>query len=1070
MKLKKVRYILIILLLHVYFLSNGQDATPDLSKKVTLTAGNYSLGEILDALAKQGFNITYDAQNLPLNIRFHIKYNNPNLEKILNLITSNSPISYSLIDNYIIFKRKNPDEFYVLSGRIIDNSTSEPIIAANIYIKEKQNGCITDTNGFFSIKLPPSEYTLTFSCIGYEKTVLRVKNYENQQLNIKLTPSQKEIDEVIISGEKNNQDILNKGMAIESLSSKEISKLSNSNASEALHATMPGVWVIKSSGLPGDHHNIRVRGISSIIATLDPLFIVDGFQVPIINLYSMGISDLNANDIDKITVYKDASATNMYGYQGGNGVILINTKNGGKNQINFSSTHGIQKVSKMYNLMNSLEFYTTMDDIYKKFDKRIYAYYPKYDSSITNDNWQDKIFKTGEINEYNLSASGNIKGYYYYISGSYTQHDGIIQNTNYKRQTFTSKIRKTFKDRLDISLIYWGSYQENHNNLNNIGGNNLLYEGISKPPSFKTLKIKPSKVVTDLINYNDPDSLVHNTNKNLNISIHNIGASTNLKISKEIDIFASSSLGFRTNTFDINYVNLNQFKDEKYLLADKENYIILDQQVYLQWHKQMGKHDFFGKIMYKKYIDNAYWDFDTTNYLAENKEPDKGIFIKGSLILNGFKGTILRSIQSTYAQLGYNFAEKYFIQFSVNKQVLNEDKTIGIEQIFPSVALMWNIHNESLIKNWEWLNNLSLYANWGISGNYPLNGLKNFKFTSRGYYYGDSLIVGSSIYTLANRKLKEEEIHEYNLGSKASVLNNRVKIKLNFFDKINENMILIKSIPQIYNGGLSYINVGIIETRGWEYSVTIQPFNSKNFSWLSHINITTGSQIINQLDVTYHDTASKDELRPDFILKEGEKFGQMKGYKYYGYWTTEDELKKNTEAYQNLRNEEGMKFSKSREVVGKSVPDYSWNWLNTFTIHDFTIDILWYGVSGITKYNATRAATYSTGTNKEIKKFITDSVPGFSSVTFLHSSYFFEDASYIKLKQLRFSYQHPKKIFNTAMATFALSFENLITFTKYKGYDPESTIYTENGFSDNAIDHGAYPNPVSIYASISLTF
>jgi hypothetical protein len=159
-----------------------------------------------------------------------------------------------------------------------------------------------------------------------------------------------------------------------------------------------------------------------------------------------------------------------------------------------------------------------------------------------------------------------------------------------------------------------------------------------------------------------------------------------------------------------------------------------------------------------------------------------------------------------------------------------------------------------------------------------------------------------------------------------------------------------------------------------------------------------------------------------------------------------------------------------KTIIGNSIPDFTFNWLNVFEFKNFSCEMLWYGVVGIDKYNATKASTFLTGTNAEVRNFVNEKLKCITDATFYESSYFVEDASFVRLKTLSFSYNQTKKIASRINMKYTLSFENLITLTRYSGYDPEATIYTNNNFTDNAMDRGAYPNPQGIYFSINMTF
>jgi len=219
-----------------------------------------------------------------------------------------------------------------------------------------------------------------------------------------------------------------------------------------------------------------------------------------------------------------------------------------------------------------------------------------------------------------------------------------------------------------------------------------------------------------------------------------------------------------------------------------------------------------------------------------------------------------------------------------------------------------------------------------------------------------------------------------------------------------------------------------------------------------------------------------DILIPKFVIEENRQMGNIYGYKCLGKWTQEDRDAK-TNRYIN-RGE--MKFlnadstnkkldDKDKVVIGNAIPQYTWNLTNTFRIYNFSIDLLWYAVIGIEKFNATRAATFMAVTNKEINNYINDTLPVIRYEEFYQSDLFIDDASFIRLKTITVSYEPSKVFIKNAKINLSISFENLITMTKYRGYDPEATIFTDNNFSDNAIDKGAVPNPKAMYISLGIT-
>ena len=314
------------------------------------------------------------------------------------------------------------------------------------------------------------------------------------------------------------------------------------------------------------------------------------------------------------------------------------------------------------------------------------------------------------------------------------------------------------------------------------------------------------------------------------------------------------------------------------------------------------------------------------------------------------------------------------------------------------------------------------------------------------------------------------------------------------YNKINRNLIIMRDIPGYFGGGEMFYNIGEIETRGKEITIEILPVLTENITWYSKFNFTSYAQKVNKLDL---DSVIKfmntdDILLPSFMITQNQDLGVIYGYKYLGsratvgnQGTALSRAYYNGLFYLNADSSNARLEINDMVPIGNSIPRLIMNWYNSFSFKNITMDMLWSAVLGVDKYNSTRAATYVAGTNREINTFIYDSIYAIASTSlnngssseqdpyagaFYQSSYFVEDASFIRLKQLVFSYSPEWKLCNRIDMKFSLILENLVTLTHYKGYDPETSIYTDNNFSDNAIDRGAYPNPKSFYISITLRY
>lgn len=247
-------------------------------------------------------------------------------------------VFFGLLFSGIIYSQdKDILASYEIQGIVLDSTNGDTLIGVTVLLKNTQKGIIPNSSGIFKLSLSPGNHILVFSYTGYEQKEVRVSLFNNLIIQVMLSPKYTAIEEVKITGQRKFFGYMEYGREIPSIGAKTIEKQSVNNASDILHASVPGVWATKTSGSPGDHEKIRIRGQSSFFSSAEPLYVVDGVPVPIVNMSSLGIADLNINDIENVTVLKDASSTALYGFQGGNGVVLIDTKKGSENEINFST-------------------------------------------------------------------------------------------------------------------------------------------------------------------------------------------------------------------------------------------------------------------------------------------------------------------------------------------------------------------------------------------------------------------------------------------------------------------------------------------------------------------------------------------------------------------------------------------------------------------------------------------------------------------------------------------------------------------------------------------------------------
>ena len=1097
--------------------SQEKESSVSISTVVELPSRKMSVKQALDELFKiPGLSIVYGSNEKIANNTITFPSRSSSIENILKEIELQAPVDFIKNNGHIIVKNRKLEESYTISGKLKDSATKEGLISANILVEGTSLGFVTDNDGYFSFTLKPGNYALIFRYIGYEEKIVEVKLFKNTSLNIDLKVKQHQINSINIQGSYNSIEPLEKGRDIKTIDSKVIGKLNTNNVNDVLQGRVEGVWTTKSSGAPGDHHKIRIRGISSIFGSSDPLYVVDGAIIPIVNFENIGISDLNSHDIEKITVLKDASSTALYGNMGSNGVIIIDTKKGGAvPQISFNVKQGFQDFTKRYPFQSTEEFFNTLvlsDDLintgfYKIFpSSQRYEKYPVYRDSLGNTlagrDYQDELFRTGYISEYQLSGSGNIKTVDYYISGNYYNHKGVIQNTNYNKYTLTANLSKTFAEKLSIRLLYKGSYQINKNTLDNYLGNNVILKGINYEPAYEstpdTFLYKADRLffndvytnnsIRNLSRHSTPfDTLIYANDKIKTDAGNTINFQLFYKINNELSFRAISSLSFRNYIFStLNTPYAYGGMTSKEYLKSTEKYIYFNHQYELNYSKQFKNHNLSALLRYRGYRDNVNWIIDSiSNITYDGIEPEDDIFLRGSQVIYGERGSVIRNINSGIINLNYNYKRKIFLSFISNYENIKEGNYVSTGQFFNSVAINWDLVRESLFSFPKWMNEFNLFANWGQSGNYPLNSLSNDLYSTYSQYAsGDSLMRSVYISNLANHHLMPEKVEEVNLGLKFSLFNERLKFTADYYRKKNTNLLVKRTIPIYYGGGYIFQNIGEMKNEGLELSLELTPVKTENLYWDTRFGLSTNNQIITKLyeekSISFNNT---DVLIPDFIAKENEPLGAIIGYNYQGKLKEMDPSEytganSRCVKYLGLAYLRGDTLNPKRNsvvegdkmVIGNSIPDFTFNWLNNFEYKNFYCEMLWYGAIGVDKYNATKASTFITGLNSEVRNIVMDTLKFHTTNIFYESSYFVEDASFVRLKTLSFTYSQPKKIASKISMEYTLSFENLITITRYSGYDPEASIYTDNNFTDNAIDKGAYPNPRGVFLSINMTF
>ncbi len=596
-----------------------------LDKKSTLGPGNYKLDKLIELInASNVVYITYSSKTFSPDATVTIAQPNLNIREILNEIQKTAPVDYELKDDYIILKKKKSTTKFKITGIVVDSATHETMAGTSIYIKGETSGTVSNSDGTYSISLLPGEYTIVYRFIGYKDYERKINVVGDTSIDVIFRPYTSQIQEVKVSSQRKFFGSMEYGRDIPTINAKTIELQNVNNASDILHSSITGVWATSTSGLPGDHEKIRIRGQNSFFSSAEPLYVVDGVPVPIVNMSSLGIADLNIHDIENVTVLKDASSTALYGFQGGNGVVLIDTKKGGENEIRFSTKGGIQWFNNFYDLMNTQDFLSSLQLAKNNIQSYLYNYYPKITNNPSNDNWQKEIFRNGSSQEYQLSASGTVKTIKYYLSGNYTNQQGILPNASYRRYTLSTRLSRIFWKKLAIDIGYRGSSQDNNDNQDIYMGNPLLFVGITKSPCIKST---PDSLYHDQYNnyykriyYNytslnqkEPvQQIIANNTNSLNINSHIISGSARLQLTDHLSLNAMESLMLRYSVYNYSSdQSFNSLGSVMNTIKSNEDVFLYNHQYNVSYFNTFGKHKIDLVAAYRFYEDNLWWKVDT---------------------------------------------------------------------------------------------------------------------------------------------------------------------------------------------------------------------------------------------------------------------------------------------------------------------------------------------------------------------------------------------------------------------------------------------------------------------------
>jgi len=967
-----------------------------------------------------------------------------------------------------------------VTGKITD-SDGDPIPGVNVVVKGTTIGSISDLDGNYTMRDLSSESVLVFTFIGMVPQEIVVGT--QSEISVSMEAGGIGLDELVVIGYGvvRKSDLTG---SVATVDTKDAYAAPMASLDNALQGRATGVQVTSSTGAPGSAPVIRIRGGNSISAGNTPLYVVDGFITDADN-----ISSINPNDIESMQVLKDASSTAIYGARGTNGVVLISTKKGksGDAVVNFSSKYGFQKLPKHIEVQSGSEYAAWVNSIS---DQSLPLPYDLENLPEETD-WQDVIFDTAPIQDYQVSVSGGNDKTSYYLSAGYMSQDGIVSNTSFDRLSLRSNIdkelSKIFKTGVNISLTH-----TNKHNLK-IESFNSVMRAYPFMPVYND-----DGTFNDGTGYPvfDQENLLADCEMNLDETIQDRAlVNTYLQASLFDNIIVKSTFGAdlsygRTNEFIPStnpqsllegisaQADVNRFNDYEWINENTINY-----------NQTFGQHS-IGALAGV----TAQAGHRETVIISADQIPSDGVTVN-ALELAPVTNT---SINSNYvedawfsmlARANYSYQGKYLLTASVRRDGSSRLGENNKYAMFPSVAMGWNIGKESFIQNVDVIDHLKLRASYGVTGNAGVpefSTIASFATVSPVAILDGTAVAGVRQDNLGKPDLKWETTNQTDIGLEIGFFEGRLNAEIDYYYKKTADLLLDAAVPQHTGFSTSLTNVGSLKNNGIDIGINGTLIKTDDFSWSASLNISKNNNEILDLGTKEYITTYEVAKVPVAQLRVGESLGV-----FYGYKLESIDPATGDAVYADVSGPDGepdgsIDYEYDRTVIGDPTPKFYGGFSTSATYKNFDFmaflpfsygndiyntEFMWGFEQNVNSMAEIRDNMWTAGEPNNAK------YPGAESTNWYDpSSINVMDGSFLRLGTLQFGYTLPKNLIKgISNCRFYATGTNLFVITSkdYMGYDPDVSSFGDDT-AENSVKRGfdqiEYPQNRSFILGLDITF
>ncbi|MGQ7868738.1 SusC/RagA family TonB-linked outer membrane protein [Sunxiuqinia sp. sy24] len=1100
--MKLTTLLILVLSFHAFAGSYAQ------STKISLSMKNATVKEVIEHIEDETefyFMLKYD--DYLLDKKVDLNYKQANISEVMDELFDKEKYEFKIIDRYIAISPIGEDVVALqqdgISGTVTDEN-GEPLPGVTVLIKGTTKGTVTTIDGSYNISNVTKENVLVFSFVGMISQEIKVGEQSN--INILMLADAIGVEEVVAIGYGvvKKSDLTG---SVSSLNEDDMNTGAVSSVDELIQGRTPGVQVTQASAEPGGGMSIQIRGAGSINASSSPLYVVDGLpidngqvlsgtgaDIPSSRAPRNPLSSINPSDIESIEILKDASATAIYGARGANGVIIVTTKSGkdGTFDVNYSGYAGVQTPANLVDLLSAEEYMQVMNDILADGGGNPEEAVTGIQNGGTN--WQKEITRNAMVQSHNLSFSGGNKNTKFYSSLNYFDQEGIVTNSAFKR--YDARLNLQHKvNKFTLGANFTTSYTQDDYVVFGYAGNEeagALYAALNFDPTISVYNENGTYQISPYITTDNPLALA-NGKAGFGNSYRTLGS-----FFGQYEILPGWTAKLNGG-FDVQNSRRDVYVDRttkngagaggigSIIQGIKTNYLFEGTTTYIKDFDQDNSMTFMGGVTYQSF------NTDRTTMTARNFPND----ITKTWAMQAADPTLYgeSSNKATYkllsyiARVNYNLKNKYLFTATFRADGSSRFGESNKFSYFPSVAGAWKMHDEDFIKDLDVFSLLKFRTSWGITGN---QGIGNYQSLTTFATGPEAVLNGQQTTTIdpsriGNPELKWETTKQLNFGFDMGFLDNRIYATIDYYTKETTDMLLALPIPSSTGFTSILQNIGSIRNRGFEFMIETRNFVG-DFKWNTNFNFSTiKNEVLDLGPIPEIIHAGAGWTNGIALIREGEPLNSFYGYEVEGVWQLDDDFSITTDPVEpgdtKFKDQltvdtdgdgvpdatDGKINDDDRVIIGNSFPTFMWGLSNNLSYKGFALNFFFEGVHGIEMLNNNLVDSYfpinfrrnklaepylnrwtADNPTNEYPSFVNPNGQGNKAV----NTTTVEDASYIRLKTVKLSYDF--KLNNKVLksANVYVTGQNLFTISDYSGFDPSTN---SNGNPSLKIDFNSYP-------------